>query len=43
MESYTDALNKANKDPVVGKLVQRERGMSDGRMMFMEEGKKRKE
>lgn len=43
MEDYTDAMNKATKDPVVGKLVQRERGMSDGRLSYMEEGKKRKE
>lgn len=43
MESYTDAMNKATQDPIVGKLVQRERGMSDGRMVYMEEGKKRKE
>jgi phosphatidylinositol 4-phosphatase len=42
VESYNDALAHVERNPVVGPLVgKHERGKSEARLGFMEEGKKR--
>lgn len=43
IESYQEALSKVQVNPVVGPLVgtRHERGKSDARLGYMEEGKKR--
>lgn len=47
IEGYNDALNRAKKDPIVGKWIGRpsghERGASSIRLVHLEEGKKRTE
>lgn len=43
VEGVQDALVKATKDPLLGPLVKHERGRSDGRLAYLEEGKKRRE
>jgi hypothetical protein len=41
-EAYEDALGRARQEPVIGTFVKtHERGKSDARLGFMEEGKKR--
>ena len=42
VEGYRDAINNAQKDKLIGQLVQRhERGLSAARYLNAEEGKKR--
>ncbi|KAF4311695.1 putative phosphoinositide phosphatase protein [Botryosphaeria dothidea] len=42
IEGYQDAMTHASKDPLLGPLVARhERGKSDARLLYLEEGKKR--
>ncbi len=40
-EGYQEALSSARKDPLFGHFVMHERGRSDGRLGYLEEGKKR--
>ena len=40
IEAYQDTLERAHKDPVVGKLIG---GKGEGRLGTLEEGKKRRE
>ena len=42
MDGYQEALNSVRTDPLLGPLVGRhERGKSDVRLSYLEEGKKR--
>jgi len=40
-EGYQEALSSARKDPLIGHFVMDERGRSEGRLGYLEEGKKR--
>ena len=42
LEAYQDTLEKAHKDPLIGKLVGKS-GQNDGKLGSLEEGKKRRE
>lgn len=43
-EAYEDALGRARQEPVIGAFVKtHERGKSEARLGYMEEGKKRTE
>lgn len=43
MDNYQESLASVSKDPVIGAFVDNGRKRSDGRMVYMEEGKKRVE